>query len=247
MKNPMTVLVAEDHPVNMKIIRFMLEKENCKVHSAENGLQAVRLFREILPDLIIMDIQMPEMDGLEACREIRRLEKEEKRKHTNISALSASASAADREEAEDAGMDHFLSKPVTIEDIRSLIKRVTEHLSDESKKHNAPQVFKYDKLIEIFGGDREILKPLLVEFLAGIPGQLKKIEGFAAENQYDFLESAAHTFKGQCLNLYAGKSSEAFANLERAAREKDTESIQLYREKSTDAIEELIAEINVNL
>jgi CheY-like chemotaxis protein len=240
----MTVLVAEDHPVNMKIIRFMLEKESCMVHGAENGLEAVRLYRELNPDLIIMDIQMPEMDGLDACREIRRIEKEEKREYTPISALSANASTEDREEAENAGMDDFVSKPVTIEDIHTLLGRISEDQPSSADKSPLPEIFVYNKLLELFGGDREIIKPLLEEFLAGLPGQLARIEKLAKENQFDTLERAAHTLKGQCLNLHAGKASEAFANLERAAREEKTEEIQLYREKSVDAVVELIGEVN---
>ncbi|MBB6482656.1 response regulator [Spirochaeta isovalerica] len=240
MSEKMTVLVAEDHPVNMKIIRFMLEKENCQVHGAENGLEAVKLFSELHPDLVILDIQMPEMDGLDACREIRRIEKEKGLKRTPISALSANASTEDREEAHNAGMDHFVSKPVTIDNISGLLDKVTSRDLSEETETGGAEDFGYGKLLETFGGNVDIVKSLLREFLDGLPDMMDRVNRFEAEGDFDSLERTAHTLKGQMLNLHSSAASEAFALLERAAREQNKERVIKYRERCDDLVVELI-------
>lgn len=239
----MTVLVAEDHPVNMKIIRFMLEKNNCLVHEAENGLEAVELFRKIRPDLVILDIQMPELDGLDACREIRRLEREEESGRTPISALSANASTEDREEARNAGMDHFVSKPVTSENISELLGKVTSKALSGETESVTDKIFGYGKLLETFSGNRDIVGSLLEEFLEGLPEMLDRLDHFLSEGDLASLERTAHSLKGQMLNLHASSASEAFAALERTAREKNAGSIRKYREQCDDAVVDLIQEI----
>lgn len=239
----MTVLVAEDHPVNMKIIRFMLEKENCEVFESGNGLEAVKRFRVIHPDLILMDIQMPEMDGLDACREIRKIEAENHLMHTPISALSANASEEDREEAENAGMDHFLSKPVTLEDISGLLGKISGERETPPEKKELCPGFGYDKLLSTFGGNKEIVHSILNDFLEGLPEMLERIDKFNKVEDFVSLERTAHSLKGQTLNLHASEASEAFAALERAAREKNSNELGKYRERCNDVIVNLIEKI----
>ena len=106
------VLLAEDNPVNQKLVLRLLEKAGLKTDVVENGSQAVAASRKAKYDLIFMDCQMPEMDGFEATAEIRRLEGSSR--HTTICALTAHAMAGDRERCIDAGMDDYISKPLTV-------------------------------------------------------------------------------------------------------------------------------------
>jgi len=106
------VLLAEDNPVNQKLVLRLLEKAGLKTDVVENGSQAVAAIRKAKYDLIFMDCQMPEMDGFEATAEIRRLEGTSR--HTTICALTAHAMAGDRERCIDAGMDDYISKPLTV-------------------------------------------------------------------------------------------------------------------------------------
>jgi CheY-like chemotaxis protein len=109
---PARVLVAEDNLVNQKLVLRLLEKVGLSADVVANGSQAVAAIGKTAYDLILMDCQMPEMDGFEATAEIRRLEGATR--HTTICALTAHAMAGDRERCLDAGMDDYISKPLTI-------------------------------------------------------------------------------------------------------------------------------------
>lgn len=117
------VLVVEDNVINMELMREMLDRLNCRVDTAENGLIALTQVDTKLYDVIFMDLQMPEMDGFQATREIRKREKG--RVPTPIIALTANAMAGDRKKCLEAGMDDYLAKPFELQDIESLIKKYT--------------------------------------------------------------------------------------------------------------------------
>lgn len=114
------VLIAEDQIINMKIITQLLSRKNIKFTEASNGLKVVEAYEKGSFDLIFMDVQMPEMDGIEATTKIRELEKKSK-KHTPIIAMTAHAMVGDKEKFLASGMDDYLSKPVNPEDLYSTI------------------------------------------------------------------------------------------------------------------------------
>jgi CheY-like chemotaxis protein len=120
---PLRVLVAEDNPVNQKLATRVLEKFGCRVEMAVDGKQAVEKWRESGYDLILMDCQMPELDGYEATAVIRRLEESLGKPRTPIVAMTANALDGDREKCLSAGMDDFLSKPVQIEKLHQALLR----------------------------------------------------------------------------------------------------------------------------
>jgi signal transduction histidine kinase/CheY-like chemotaxis protein len=115
------VLVAEDNAVNRLLVKRMFEKLGCRIDLACNGREAVEMARQLHYDVIFMDCFMPELDGYSASREIRALEQGAQR--VPIIALTANAMADDRAKCIAAGMDDFLSKPVTVEDIRKALQR----------------------------------------------------------------------------------------------------------------------------
>jgi CheY-like chemotaxis protein len=118
------ILLVEDNRINQKIATRLLEGESHRVTTAENGRQGVERFREGGFDLILMDVQMPEMDGWEATRAIRSLEAAAER-HTPIIAMTAHAMKGDREKCLEAGMDGYVSKPIVVADLRQAILDVT--------------------------------------------------------------------------------------------------------------------------
>jgi signal transduction histidine kinase len=117
------VLVAEDNPINQMVATNQLRKLGCEVEIACNGLEALGAWQHGAHDLIFMDCQMPELDGLEATRKIRALEKERALTPILIVAMTASAMQGDRESCLRAGMDDYLSKPVKIDVLQKLLQR----------------------------------------------------------------------------------------------------------------------------
>lgn len=117
------ILLAEDNKVNQKLTSRMLEKTGHKVVVAENGLEAMERMQQDIFDLILMDVQMPEMDGFSATRKIRELEKNSDQ-HIPIIALTAYAMKGDREKCLEAGMDSYLSKPINFRDLKDTINNV---------------------------------------------------------------------------------------------------------------------------
>ncbi len=117
------ILLVEDHPVNLIVTRKMLERLGCKTDAAENGLRAIEALKERQFDLVLMDCQMPEMDGFEATRMIRDAASGVLDSSIPIVAMTAHAGAADREKCMAAGMSDYLSKPVESTDLAAMIKR----------------------------------------------------------------------------------------------------------------------------
>ncbi len=121
-KHPMRVLVAEDDKVNLRLIQTILRRLGYDACTAANGREAIAVFREVKPDCILMDLQMPELDGIEATRMIRAMEKADGAKNaTFIAALTADIIPADREHCFAAGMNTYLNKPVKIASIAATL------------------------------------------------------------------------------------------------------------------------------
>ncbi len=106
------VLLVEDHPANQKLATWLLQRQGHQVTLAENGAEALKLMQALAFDLVLMDVQMPVMDGLEATRRIRELEQQRGDKHHPIIAMTAGAIVGDREKCLAAGMDDYISKPI---------------------------------------------------------------------------------------------------------------------------------------
>lgn len=117
------VLAVEDIKVNLMLITKVLEKHGLRVDAAANGKEAVEMVREFNYDLILMDCQMPEMDGFEATKAIRLWEEKHNRRHTPIVALTADAMIGDREKCLNAGMDDYLNKPIKFHEIGEMLEK----------------------------------------------------------------------------------------------------------------------------
>ena len=132
---PMKILVAEDNRVNQYLIRNLLSKRGHGVTVVENGREALTALERGAFDLVLMDIQMPEMDGLEAVRRIRHAERTLDRR-TPVVALTAKAMTGDREEMLAAGMDDYLEKPLQLERLDAVLTRFSKNLSEEPGVHS---------------------------------------------------------------------------------------------------------------
>ncbi|MBV8647732.1 MAG: PAS domain S-box protein [Paludibacterium sp.] len=118
------ILIADDVPANLKLIQLLLKRKGHTVETATDGAEALALARAEHFDIILMDVQMPNMDGLEACRQIRQWESEQDRPAVPILALTASVLHEDKAAADDAGMNGFVTKPINLADLEAEIARV---------------------------------------------------------------------------------------------------------------------------
>ncbi len=128
-ERPLRILVAEDNPVNQRVAQRMLERLGYRADLASDGAEAVRQVRSARYDLILMDMQMPELDGLQATRVIRSEQRAESRPH--IIALTANALPHDKQLCLDAGMDDYLAKPLTLDALANALARVSDARAEE--------------------------------------------------------------------------------------------------------------------
>jgi signal transduction histidine kinase/CheY-like chemotaxis protein/HPt (histidine-containing phosphotransfer) domain-containing protein len=217
------VLVVDDNAVNRKVVRRMIEKAGGHVEEAEGGEVAVCLCREHSFDLVLMDIQMPGMDGYQATAAIR-AEEALRGTHTPILALTANALPEDRALCLASGMDEHLSKPVRSPDlIRALAKwtkRTKEGPSMEKIVSPQPlQPLQLERLDEISGGDSEFEKELLGEFLRTAPILVEDAAKAIAARDAAAAQRAAHTLKGSSGSIGAGPLAEASRFLEETCKE----------------------------
>ena len=187
------ILIAEDNPVNQAVAVGMLQKEGHTLTLAENGREAVRLYHLERPDLILMDVQMPELDGIGATREIRAVE-ESSGHHTPIIAMTAHAMSGDSERCLLAGMDAYLSKPLTnellLETIESIVKD-GHALMAPATITNPP--FSRAILLDNLDGDTELLDRVTTLFKENTPAYLAQMRQAIAQRDGLALEKSAHT------------------------------------------------------
>jgi two-component system, sensor histidine kinase and response regulator len=226
--NPMAslrVLLAEDNIVNQRLAMALLGRRDAAIVVANNGREAVDRWSEGPFDLILMDIQMPEMDGLEATRVIRSREQPDHR--VPIVALTARAMTGDREECLAAGMDAYLSKPIRAAELMELIDRVTgcSHAQEIEAKAQAAGTFDVDKLRSIVSGDDALVAELIALFAAEAPRYVDAICQAHAVRDRQGLRDAAHTLKGSANSITAIAVGSAAERIEIASRTAPLEHI----------------------
>jgi signal transduction histidine kinase/CheY-like chemotaxis protein/HPt (histidine-containing phosphotransfer) domain-containing protein len=234
------LLLAEDNLINRKLTRLLLEKRGHEVTAVENGEQAVaRLEREPY-DLVLMDIEMPVMDGVQAAREIRKLEKTLGRR-IPIIAMTAHALKGDRERYLGAGMDGYVSKPLLAQDlfaaVESLARPVDGGAPLRARQPQAtappepaagvellrrqPPVFDRKGALARAGGNEELLRELIDLFLDECPRMMADIRGALDDREPEQLEKAVHALKGAASTLGAVSACEALVRLETIGRSGD--------------------------
>ena len=215
----MRVLVAEDNLVNRKVVVRMLERMGCSVETVIDGLQAVRARLSEQHDLILMDVQMPGMDGRSATTEIRRLEQERGLSRIPILAMTAHAMSADRLRCLDAGMDGHVTKPVTLRNLHFMLASWARPIDSEPEP--GPGAFDPEALLERCGGDREFLGELIDACLATIPAAIGAITEAAQAGDHRSLAIEAHGLKGNARTIGAEALADDCLQLERKAQLED--------------------------
>jgi PAS domain S-box-containing protein len=217
------ILLAEDHVVNQRVVTTMLEKRGHTVTIAGDGCKALELWRRMPFDLVLMDVQMPELDGFEAVAAIRKAERETGR-HTPVLALTAHAMKGDKERCLEGGFDGYLSKPVRSDQLFALVDDLVTRSGDRSDVSGGPtvvrasdrEVFDRRVALQCTAGDEALLNELLGLFLDDCPRRLDEIRSAIRASDGKALRRAGHTISGAASNFAAPEVMAAARRLETA-------------------------------
>jgi PAS domain S-box-containing protein len=220
------VLLVEDNSVNQMVAARTLEKMGCRVDIASNGREALEMVDRLPYDLVLMDCQMPEMDGYEATGRIRG--RRDGREAIPVIAMTAHALQGDRERCLAAGMDDYVSKPVSEADIRLVLARWGGARSPRVAAGAAPAPgaapaaagvpFSMKDLVDFLGGDEGLARDIVETFRRESPAMLNDVREAARLGSCPALGDAAHRLRGALLTLTARPAAEAAQNLERLGR-----------------------------
>ena len=232
------VLLAEDNLVNQRLATAILTREGHQVTLASNGQEALDAWRENAYDLVLMDVQMPEMDGLEATRQIR-LREQETGTHIPVIAMTAHAMTGDRERCLEAGMDEYLSKPIRI---RQLAEKLTAvfappppssesdiALSESgirSPEESDDELINWEEAMDGVQGDHDIFRQIVLIFLEESEQLMQDLAACSERDDTAGIKRATHSLKGAVLCLAAQPTVELAMQIEEAASRGDLPGVQ---------------------
>jgi len=249
----LAILLVEDNLVNQKLALHVLGAMGHDVVLADNGVKACEAARHQDFDLILMDLQMPVMGGLEATQLIREHEKKFGR-HTPIVAMTAHAAARDERRCLEAGMDGYLTKPVKRDELRGEIERVTSELpkvfGNDNKTPDQPASSDDWDIPELMGrleDDQEFFRELLTIFRQDSRDNLEKARTELAKPDLPALSRTAHTLKGMLRNLSMQRAAESARLLETAAHEGKAQECAGLLQDLQRGVEALLPEVEAQL
>jgi CheY-like chemotaxis protein/HPt (histidine-containing phosphotransfer) domain-containing protein len=228
------ILLAEDNRVNQTVATRVLEKMGHSLVVANNGNEALSFMATQTFDLVLMDVQMPEMDGLTATQKIREQEKRTQ-SHLPIIAMTAHAMKGDRERCLEAGMDGYVSKPIDRKELERAIARAisgpdvtgvdqrSTKPEGETAVANSLVAWDNTKALERLGGDEQLLRDVIGIFLEDIPKHMTSLRQAAAQGNAEVLAKTAHSLKGELGYLGISELSQKAHELEEMGRKRDLE------------------------
>jgi signal transduction histidine kinase/ActR/RegA family two-component response regulator/HPt (histidine-containing phosphotransfer) domain-containing protein len=232
-RRPLRILLCDDNTINQKVAVRILQQLGYEPDLAANGREALDALNRKPYDFILMDVMMPEMDGLEATRAIRKFQKEGGNANFSsrivIVAMTAQAMQGDREKCLDSGMDDYLAKPIRPKDVRAVIERWSPELNSPASA--APAVpptadvpangeespVEMDRLLDL-GGDPESLRELVKLYFTQTTGQLAQLETAMRANQPEVVRSVAHSCAGASATLGMKRMVPLLRELEREGK-----------------------------
>jgi CheY-like chemotaxis protein len=247
------ILLAEDNPVNQKVAARLLEKLDYRVEVVVDGRAAVAAWQTGAFDLILMDCQMPEMDGYAATREIRRLEAGQR--HIPIVALTAHAMRGDEEKCRAAGMDDYLTKPIDRIKLDACLNRLLPSTGStglmpamREPPAQGQAAVDWQALLQSIDGDTGFARDLLAAYIATADRELAMIAAALGREDMPAMRESAHSLKSASANLRAAAAAFVAAQLETAADLGESTGIPALVEKLTTevraAIQSLESRVN---
>jgi two-component system, sensor histidine kinase and response regulator len=226
------VLLVEDNIVNQQVAQRCLERLGCYVQTVNDGLAGVNAYKEERFDLILMDMQMPVLDGITAARQIRSLERGGR--HTPIVALTANVLAGQLERCLEAGMDDFLAKPLDLHRLREVLDRfglASKQSDDEARGsfmgslNEAP--LDMARIDSVAAGDQLFIKELLHTFIASVQHSLGALRDALTGGDSSAVAREAHKLKGACSNVGALRLGQLAEHVENTADQLSERELKL--------------------
>ena len=231
------ILLVEDSHVNQLVVLSMLQKEGYSADVVENGVQALQAMQSVRYDLVLMDCQMPEMDGYETTGHIREGKSSVKNPDVPIVAITANALKGDREKCLRAGMNGYLAKPVKKIEIVNVLERFLyerssdrqdrnrEFVSNNQNSHTISMsnstIFQEKEMLERLQHDTEVVRVIIENFIDDIPQQFSRIKDALRESSAEDVHLRAHAIKGAALMVGGNMLSRAAQKVEMAAKSGD--------------------------
>ena len=240
-----TVLLAEDNEVNTLLAKILIKKilPSAKIIEAVNGKQVIQEFINSKPDIIFMDVQMPEMNGYEATKEIRQMETGSR---VPIIALTAGASQEEIEECLKSGMDDFISKPILADILEAKVKKWTMHLNlskiqSNSLVENRNEHFNFEKFRQTLGEDDDkLLREILTMAKQSLASYLTEPKMHFQNKNLQGLKKSAHKLKGVAFSLFFERLAASAISLEKITSFEENDISKLLTELETE-IEYLVS------
>ncbi len=216
------ILLVEDNVTNQQVALNILKKLGFCADVSANGVEAIKTLEKVPFDLVLMDLQMPEMDGLEATRYIRNSQSSMLNCNIPIVAMTANAMKGDREKCLAAGMDDYLTKPIDVQSLVTIIKKwlpaKNETIHQSQKKYKkTSHIFDQDAMLKRLLGDKNLVKKIIQGFLIDIPKQIDILKGFLKQGDLSNICRQAHSIKGAAANVGGEELKEAALTLEKEA------------------------------
>ncbi|MGM0419308.1 MAG: response regulator [Thermodesulfobacteriota bacterium] len=245
------ILIAEDNYMNMLFAKSLVEKliPGCEIIEAENGKEAVTAAKTYMPDLILMDFQMPEMSGNEAVKEIR-ISEEKTGQRVPVIGLTAVAVNTELEKSMAFGMDDFVTKPVDVEKLKSVLKKYLDLSGSEAeaelkKKQSEDSLKHFDKsAFWNMVDDDEVYDEMLEVVKKEMPGKIYAAEKAISENNLEKAGQLLHSIKGTALNMRFHVLSDLIDKIEKSIIISDFESLHTDFEEIKNEWENILSYLN---
>ncbi len=254
--NRLRILVAEDNPINQRVVGDILASRGHRLDIVENGSAALQQIKNTPYDLVLMDVQMPVMDGLEATRLIREYQQNEYLPRIPIIGLTAKAIKGDREQCLAAGMDDYLTKPVDAKELIATVECFKQDNGSWEPTHSgdyidtAPTVhieqemmFDYHHCLEITGNNSETLQTVVSMTIDLLPQNMADIDAAISHQNAQVLETAVHKLKGTVANVAKRTLVQQLNDMELLAREAKLTDCELMWQPTKDDVNALLKEL----
>lgn len=253
------ILLVDDDDLSRRMMGLLLSEKGYNYDTASNGAEAIKAIKAQFYSIVLMDIQMPVMDGFEATKKIR--EWEAQNRHVPIIALTAMLRDNEIQKCLSVGMDDCIAKPFNAEKLFNLIDTFIHNSNQTGINQNLRNSAFFDKLALLdvqealprFGMDVEVYREFLSEFIDGLPGRIDLLRTALSSGEYLKLAGGAHNLKGISASMGAKQLSNLSQNLDRESRVGDTLMIQktleeieqhilVFRDEATRILSDYIAQ-----